>query len=150
MNSDLSPDSRRTVYVNSRIQIPMSDLTFTFVRSSGPGGQNVNKVNTKAVMRWHWNASPLPDSVRRRFKKQFGSRITSDGDVLISSQQYRSQHRNRDASIEILRALLLSVAEDPKRRRPTRPTRSSVRKRREEKSRNSTKKRLRKSPGSDE
>ena len=115
------------IFVTERIRIPLAEITFTFVRSSGPGGQNVNKVNTKAVMRWAFGRSSLPESVRERFRQTFRSRITREGDLVLSSQRYRDQARNREDCIEKLRSLLLSVAHEPKQRRATRPSASSRR-----------------------
>src|SRR5438552_5737786 len=93
--------------VNSRIRIPTSEFQFTFVRSSGPGGQNVNKVNSKAVLRWPLAASPtLPPDVRDRFLTRYGNRLTGEGELVISSQRYRDQGRNISDCLEELAALL--------------------------------------------
>jgi len=120
--------------INSRIQIPDDELQFTFVRSSGPGGQNVNKVNTKAVLRWSVQTSRgLPEDVRARFLKSFAARISSEGEVLIASQRFRDQRQNERDCLEKLRAMLLTVATPPKRRKKTKPTRASVARRREDK-----------------
>jgi len=130
--------------INSRIQIPDDELQFTFVRSSGPGGQNVNKVNTKAVLRWSVQASPsLPEGVRGRFFEKFAQRITGDGEVVITSQRFRDQRQNEQDCLEKLREMLLVVATPPKRRRKTKPTRASVLRRREEKRVQSRKKQQR-------
>ena len=86
-----------------------SELEFTFVRSSGPGGQNVNKVNSKAVLRWNTTASAcMSEEVRARFHQRFGSKLTSEGDLLLSSDSYRDQGRNRDDCLEKLKAMLNS------------------------------------------
>ena len=120
--------------VNSRIQIPDSEFQLTFVRSSGPGGQNVNKVSSKAVMRWNMKASPsLPPDVRERFLQRYGSRLTTEGDLLITSQRYRDQGRNVTDCLEKLRAMLAEIATAPKKRRPTKPSRGSVTRRIESK-----------------
>jgi ribosome-associated protein len=80
--------------INDRIQIPAGELTFTFVRAGGPGGQNVNKVASKAVLRWGAAGSPsLPADVRARLLAQQKSRITSEGDLILTSQRYRDQSR---------------------------------------------------------
>jgi len=116
--------------VSSRIQIPRSEFQFTFVRSSGPGGQNVNKVNSKAVLRWPLAASPaLPPDVRDRFLTRYGSRLTSEGELIVSSQRFRDQGRNIDDCLEKLAAMLGEVARPPRRRRPTKPSKSAVQKR---------------------
>ena len=123
--------SETMLVVNSRIQIPTSELQFTYSRSSGPGGQNVNKVNSKATLRWHVVDSPsLPGDVKTRFLNAYGSRMTADGELVISSQRYRDQGRNVGDCLEKVRMMLKAVASAPRKRKPTRPTRSSVKKRR--------------------
>src|SRR5580704_4135357 len=93
--------------VNSRIQIPHEEFTFTFVRSSGPGGQNVNKVNSKAVLRWPiLHSVTLPSEVRQRFVGRFGRRLTGEGELVLSSQRYRDQGRNVADCLEKLKAML--------------------------------------------
>ncbi len=100
------------------------------MRSSGPGGQNVNKVSSKAMLRWRVLASEsLPPDVRQRFLAKYGNRLTTDGDLIITSQRYRDQPRNVDDTLDKLREMIAGVAVAPKRRRPTKPTRSSVKKR---------------------
>ena len=112
--------------VNARIQIPRDELKMTFVRSSGPGGQNVNKVNTKVLMRWDVTTTTrLTPGVRQRFLAQFARRIAADGCVSISSQRFRVQSRNVDDCLEKLRLMILAVLEPPKRRKATRPTQSA-------------------------
>ena len=125
--------------------IPADELEFSYSRSSGPGGQNVNKVNSKATLRWCGLRSPsLPIGVRQRLIENYGSRITTDGDFLISSDRNRDQARNADDCLEKLKAILTEVLHPPKPRKPTKPTKGSKRRRLEDKSRNSEKKRLRK------
>lgn len=120
----------RVLVVNSRIQIPHDEFQFSFARSSGPGGQNVNKLNTKAVLRWPITASPsLPEDVRQRFLTQFRSRITSEGDFVLASQQFREQRRNVEDCVEKLRAMLASVAVAPRKRKRTKPSRGSIERR---------------------
>ncbi len=127
--------------VNPHIQIPEDEFTFTFARSSGPGGQNVNKVNSKALLRWPITAtSSLPDEVRARFIAQYRSRITDEGDVLITSQRYRDQGRNIQDCLDKLRELIAAVAQRPKTRRATKPTQGSRRRRLEGKRQQSEKK----------
>jgi ribosome-associated protein len=136
--------------VSSNVRIPLEEFAFTFVRSSGPGGQNVNKVNTKAVLRWAINASPsLPEPVRQRFLAQFGTRVTNDGDLVLSSQRFRDQSQNQRDCLDKLREMLAAVAVAPKRRRKTKPTKGSVVRRRDEKRANSQKKQNRRTPGSE-
>lgn len=113
--------------VNDRILIPRDELKMTYVRSSGPGGQNVNKVNTKVLMRWDvTNTTCLTHDVRERFMNQFSRRIAADGCVSITSQRFRDQSRNVDDCLEKLRQMILAVLEPPKSRKATRPRRSAV------------------------
>jgi ribosome-associated protein len=136
--------------VSSNVRIPLEEFAFTFVRSSGPGGQNVNKVNTKAVLRWAINTSPsLPEPVRQRFLAQFGTRVTNDGELVLSSQRFRDQSQNQRDCLDKLREMLAAVAVPPKRRRKTKPTHGSVVRRRNEKRANSQKKQNRRAPGAE-
>ena len=111
------------ITVNDRISIPDSELQFTFSRSGGPGGQNVNKVNSKATLRWKVVASPsLPDDIRNRFIARFRNRLTQEGDLLVTSQRYRDQPKNVDDCCDKVAAMLREVLIPPKRRRATKPT----------------------------
>src|SRR5262245_11591674 len=112
--------------INEKIQVPDSEFDWSFVRSGGPGGQNVNKVASKAVLRWNITASPsLPDDVKARFLVQQKQRITNEGEIVVSSQRYRDQDRNRQDCLDKLQALLVQATVVPKKRRPTRPSRAS-------------------------
>jgi ribosome-associated protein len=112
--------------VTDKLQIPLSEFTFTFSRSGGPGGQNVNKVASKALLRWSVVQSPsLPPDVRDRFLARYASRLTNDRELLLTSQRYRDQGRNIADCLEKLREMLATVARPPKRRRPTRPSKNS-------------------------
>ena len=136
--------------VNSRIRIPPSEFQWTYVRSSGPGGQNVNKVNSKAVLRWSVLHSPsLPADVRERFLARYRSRITVEGDFIVASQRYRDQGRNAADVLEKLTALVAAVAVPAKKRRPTKPTRGSVRRRVETKQARSRTKKMRRTVDED-
>jgi ribosome-associated protein len=120
--------------INSRVRIPLTEFEFSFARSSGPGGQNVNKVNTKATLRWPVVASEsLPDDVRQRFLTLYRSKLTTGGELILSSQRYRDQGRNVADCLEKLRAMLTAAATRPKPRRPTKPSRGSVQRRLEHK-----------------
>ncbi len=133
--------------VNRRIQIPTGELHFRFVRSAGPGGQNVNKVATKAVLRWRLRTSrSLPHDVRERFEKRFRRRISTAGYLLLTSDRYRSRQRNIDDCLDKLRRMLTTVAEPPVQRKPTRPTAASVERRLEQKRRRTKAKQRRRQP----
>ena len=137
--------------VDSRIQIPLTDVRLSFSKSGGPGGQNVNKVNTKVTLHWNVASSPsLPADVRDRFLRTYKGRINADGDVVIHSQRYRDQIRNREDCLEKLRQLILAVRHPPKRRKRTRPPRAARERRLREKHRRSDKKRLRGRPPTSE
>ncbi len=130
--------------VNDRLKIPLREFRFSFARSSGPGGQNVNKLNTKALLRWAVIKSPnLPEPVRRRLLSKHRRRVTSEGDLLIGSQRFRDAGRNVADCLEKLRTILAEAAVAPKPRKSTRPTRASVRRRLDQKRKQSQKKRQR-------
>jgi ribosome-associated protein len=136
------------LFVPPNIRLADDELKFTYVRSSGPGGQNVNKVNSKAVLRWNALTSPgVPDAVRERFVSRFGGRLTEAGDLVLSSQRFRDQRRNEEDCREKLLAMLTVVARPPKRRRKTKPTRASVERRKEQKRETSHKKQRRRWQG---
>ena len=116
--------------------IDESEIVESFVRSSGPGGQNVNKVASAVELRFDARRSPgLPDDVAVRLIKLAGSRATQDGVIVIFAQKYASQPRNREDARARLAALLIKAQEREKPRRPTRPTRASKIRRLDEKSR---------------
>jgi ribosome-associated protein len=109
-----------------RIWIPDGELQWSFVRAGGPGGQNVNKVASKAVLRWNVTGSQcLSDSVRARFSIQQRGRITVEGDLIISSQRFRDQQRNKDDCLEKLRDMVLRASSAPKPRKPSKPSHAS-------------------------
>ncbi len=130
----------------AHFHIPDDELRFTFARSSGPGGQNVNKVSSKAILSWDVvHSTALPSGVRNRFLQAFGSPINSSGEVVIQSDLYRDQQRNKDDCLNKLRDMVLSVARPPKRRIATKPTRASKEKRLKEKKARGDRKRMRQS-----
>ena len=136
--------------VNQNLSIPLREFSFTFVRSQGPGGQNVNKVNTKATLRWNIEQSQsLTEAVKQRFRDRFKRRVTSDGDVLVTSQRFRDQGRNVADCLSKLREMLEEVAHSPKRRKKTKPTRASRERRLKDKKAKSAKKQQRRSPALD-
>lgn len=133
--------------VNDRISIPSEELEFTYSRSAGPGGQNVNKVNSKATLRWNFASSAaLPEDVRKRFAVSNRRRLTLSGDILVTSQRYRDQGRNVDDCLNKLRELIAAAAVAPKKRRPTKPTRGSKERRLQAKKQLSAKKQTRGGP----
>jgi ribosome-associated protein len=112
--------------INKQITIPKRELRFNFVRSSGPGGQNVNKVASKAVLHWLVADSPsIPDDVRSRFMACHRRRINDRGELVLSSQRYREQAKNLEDCLAKLRVLILAVARAPRPRVKTRPTKAS-------------------------
>ena len=135
------------LYVNETISIPDTEFSFSFARSSGPGGQNVNKVNSKAIMQWDASRSvQLPEAVRERFLAAYARRLTKEGILVISSQRYRDQGRNVADCLSKLRDLILSVAIAPTQRRATKPTRGAKQRRLSEKKANSERKQARRRP----
>jgi ribosome-associated protein len=131
--------------------IPESELRLSFSRSSGPGGQNVNKTATKATLHWDVLRSPaLPADVRARLLAAHGSRLTRAGELVIQSQRTRDQARNADDCVEKLAALLRAVARPRRARRPTRPGRAAVERRLSEKRHRARSKRERGSPRRDD
>ncbi len=116
--------------ITHRISIPLKEFDFSFARSSGPGGQNVNKVNTKVTLHWSVTTSPsLPEDVRKRFLERYRHRINKEGRVVISSGRFRDQGRNVADCTNKLRDMLLAVAMPPKKRKPTKASKASKEKR---------------------
>ncbi len=136
--------------INNRLTIPASQLSVSFARSSGPGGQNVNKVNSKVTLRWQIRDQPLISRAwRERFLQRFGTRVNVRGELVISSERYRDQPRNLEDCREKLAEMLRQVASSPTVRKKTKPTQGSKRRRLDAKKRQGEKKRLRGRPSMD-
>jgi ribosome-associated protein len=137
--------------VNRFLSIPDDELSFSYSRSAGPGGQNVNKVNSKATLRWNVSESAaLPDPVRQRFCEQQTHRINQQGVLVISSQRHREQLRNARDCLEKLRGMVEEALRVPKKRRPTRIPQGAKRRRLDDKRRKSATKRLRQPPNNND
>lgn len=110
--------------------IPFSEFDLHFARSGGPGGQNVNKVNSKVVLYWTVSTSPsIPDPVRQRFLQKFHHRITAEGVLVLNSDKFRDQKRNIDDCVEKLGEMLKEVLYPPKPRKKTKPGRGAIERR---------------------
>jgi ribosome-associated protein len=137
--------------INEQVSIPDDELEWSFARSGGPGGQNVNKVSSKAILRWRLaENTTLPAEAKNRLQGQQRRRITSEGDLLITSQRYRDQDRNKQDCLERLREMVLAALEAPTPRKPTKPTRGARRRRLADKRHHSARKQQRRTPGSEE
>ena len=136
------------ITITDEIKIDENELQFDFIRSSGPGGQNVNKVSSGVQLHFDLINSPsLPEEVRKRLLHQARKRITKDGILVIEAKQFRTQDQNRQAAIERLIELIRTASRKPKIRKRTKPSQAAKRKRLEDKRHRSQVKRLRR-PGS--
>ncbi len=136
--------------ITSRISIPLAEFSFEYSRSGGPGGQNVNKVSSKAVLRWKPAESPsLPPATKARLLALIGMKLTTEGEWLVTSQRTRDQGRNVDDCLEKVREAVLAAAAPPKVRRASRPTLGSQVRRVESKVKHSATKKLRRRPADD-
>ena len=132
------------IQVTPSIALDEAEIEESFIRASGPGGQNVNKVATAVQLRFNVLLSPaLPEGVRQRLMRLAGRRLTQDGVLIITAQRHRTQERNRQDALDRLLDLIREAAIPPVPRRPTRPTLGSKKRRLEAKGRRSEVKRLR-------
>ena len=129
--------------ITGKVSIPETEITITAIRAPGPGGQNVNKVASAIHLRFDIRTSSLPDPFKERLLVLADHRITADGVVVIKARQYRSQEKNREDALRRLQELIRSISITPKKRRPTKPSRSSQRSRMDSKTKRGKTKSLR-------
>jgi len=132
-----------TVRIDDHLSIEDNDIHVVFIRSSGPGGQNVNKTASKAQLRFNINSPAISDEVKDRLFKIAGKRINEQGELIIEAQRFRTQEQNRLDAVERLVRLLRLASYEPRARQKTRPTSASRQRRLESKKRRSETKRLR-------
>tara|TARA_B110000116_G_scaffold118010_1_gene102310 strand:+ start:2331 stop:2750 length:420 start_codon:yes stop_codon:yes gene_type:complete len=130
--------------INASITLTDAEIELTFSRSQGPGGQNVNKVNSKVTIHWDLKYSTsISAFIKRRIQNKYSNRINNDGKLVLSSQQYREQHRNREECCQKLRVIIGDALKPRKARKTSRPTRASKQRRLDNKKKRSRRKSMR-------
>lgn len=143
-----TPPADSHLVVDSRVSIPLAEFDYEYMRSSGPGGQKVNKTSTKVRLRWRVLCSPsIDEGLRERIQETFRTRITGEGEFLVTSQRTRDRETNRSDCLEKLAEMIRQVSTPPRKRRPTRPTRASKERRLKQKKQRSRQKQMRSRPG---
>jgi len=136
-----------TLYISPSLSIPLSELRFKFHRSSGPGGQNVNKLNTSVELQFDFvHSAVLSDEQRRRIAKKLAARLNSTGALSIQSERFRTQGRNRADCLNKLAALIAAALKTQPKRKKTKPSRTAQARRLDSKRRHSEKKKSRRTP----
>ena len=137
--------------INPTLSIPDDELLFTFARSGGPGGQNVNKVASKAVLHWDLTANTsLPLDVKLRLRTQEANRITTEGALVLQGQRFRDQGKNIEDCLTKLRDMVVRALHVPRPRRATKPSKGAKKRRLADKKQQSQRKANRRQPSSDE
>lgn len=125
----MADDFKTDLVITPEVSVPHWELSETFIRAAGPGGQHVNTTSSAVQLRWTPSASSIPAPIKKRFERIFGSRLTNDGELVLEASAYRSQMRNREDARARLKEMIVKAATPPKRRIKTRPTAGSVRRR---------------------
>ncbi|MEM7116832.1 MAG: alternative ribosome rescue aminoacyl-tRNA hydrolase ArfB [Chloroflexota bacterium] len=129
------------IFINQKLSIPVSELTFRYSTSSGPGGQHANRAATRVTLLFNVAQSPsLPDDIRARLLTRLATRLDKEGVLQIQAQDSRSQHRNRETAVSRFQTLLASALIKRKKRRPTKPSRAAKERRLNDKKKQSQKK----------